>query len=164
MQIEMTPTQSVPLHTFHPSLFVPRTARSRATNVASLSRRTVAYLIDGISVAATAIAVCIFASAWAGVTNGGLTPVIVAAIASVVAAFAYFPLLESRDGQTIGKHLMRIKVVAADGAPATPAQCWTRQAAWLVDGIGFVGLILEARSSRHQRLGDILADTVVVNA
>lgn len=164
MQIETTTFQSVPLHSFHPSLFVPRTARDRATNIASLGRRTAAYLIDGVSLAATAVALWIFASAYAGVTGSGLAPVIVAGILSLAGAFAYFPLLESRRGQTIGKHLMRIKVVAADGAPASPAQCWTRQAAWLMDGIGFVGLILEARSTRHQRLGDILADTVIVNA
>jgi len=164
MQIEATSFQTTAIQSFHPSLFAPRTARSRATDIAGLGRRTVAYLIDGASLVATAVAVWIFASAYAGVTDSGLAPVMMAGFVTLAGAFAYFPVMESRRGQTIGKQLMRIKVVAADGAPATRAQCWTRQAAWLVDGIAFVGLILEARSTRHQRLGDILADTVVVNA
>lgn len=163
MQIDATPFQPA-IPTFRPTVFVPRTARSRATDIASLGRRTMAYLIDGLSVAAATAAVWIFASAVAGVTDRGLLPAVIVSAVTFLAAFAYFPMLEARRGQTIGKQLMRIKVVAADGAPATARQCWLRHAAWLVDGIGFAGLFLEARSPRRQRLGDILADTIVINA
>lgn len=163
MQIDATILQpNIP--TFQPALFVPRTARHRATDTASLGRRTLAYLIDGVSLVAATAAAWIFASAVAGVTERGLLPAVIASALTFLAVFAYFAEMEARRGQTIGKQLMRIRVVAADGAPATRAQCWLRHAAWLCDGIGFVGLVLEARSPRHQRLGDILADTVVVNA
>lgn len=164
MQIEATPFPTTAVQGFHPSLYVPRTARNRATDIAGLGRRTAAYLIDIASLAAIAVAVLIFASAYANVAGSGLAPVVVAGIATSIGAFAYFPVLESRCGQTIGKRAMRIKLVSADGAPVTRVQCWKRQVAWLFDGIAFAGLYLEARSARHQRLGDILADTVVVNA
>jgi uncharacterized RDD family membrane protein YckC len=163
MQIDATSFQTT-IPTFQPAIFMPRTARSRATNIAGLNRRTMASIIDGVSLAATTAAVWIVASAYAGVTERGLLPVTIVSVLTFLVAFAYFAEMESRRGQTIGKQIMRIRVVAADGAPATRSQCWLRHAAWLCDGVAFVGLALEARSTRHQRLGAMLADTVVINA
>ena len=79
----------------------------------------------------------------------------------------YFFAFESGGGQTLGKRLLRIRVVRADGAPAGMREIAVRTVLRLVDGIGLylVGLIvMMASGERRQRLGDLAAGTVVTAA
>ena len=76
----------------------------------------------------------------------------------------YFFALESGDGQTLGKRLMRLRVVSADGSPASMGQIAKRTVVRVLDG-HIVGLIVMlATGERRQRLGDIVAGTVVTEA
>ena len=76
----------------------------------------------------------------------------------------YFFALESGDGQTLGKRAMKLRVVSADGTPATMEQIAKRTAVRIVDG-HLVGLIVMlATGDRRLRLGDIVAGTVVTDA
>lgn len=79
-------------------------------------------------------------------------------------ALYYFFALESGDGQTLGKRLMKLRVVSADGSPATMRQIATRTVVRIVDGhiIGLVAML--ATGDRRQRLGDLAAGTVVTDA
>ena len=75
----------------------------------------------------------------------------------------YFFALESGDGQTLGKRVMKLRVVSADGTPATMQQIAKRTVVRILDG-HIVGLIVMlATGDRRLRLGDIVAGTVVTD-
>ncbi len=76
----------------------------------------------------------------------------------------YFFALESGEGQTLGKRVMKLRVVSADGSPATMEQIAKRTLVRILDG-HIVGLVVMlATGERRQRLGDILAGTMVTEA
>jgi len=78
----------------------------------------------------------------------------------------YYTYLEGSRGQTIGKMITKIKVVREDGKPIDMSQAFTRNILRIIDGIiGYlIGAILIWRSDKKQRLGDIVAKTIVVKA
>lgn len=80
--------------------------------------------------------------------------------------FAYFILLESLwQGQTLGKRLLRLRVTMVDGTPVTFGAAFWRNILRLADIlpsfylVGFVAIFTNARS---QRMGDLVAGTVVI--
>ena len=82
-------------------------------------------------------------------------------------ALYYYFALESGEGQTVGKKLMKLRVVRADGRPAGMREIAVRTVLRVVDGIGvyIVGLIaMLVSGQRRQRLGDMAAGTIVVDA
>jgi uncharacterized RDD family membrane protein YckC len=88
---------------------------------------------------------------------------------AVLAVLAYHALFHAlRGGQTPGKRALGIRVLSADGLPATTMQIVLRALLWPVDVIllvpASIGLILVAATSKHQRLGDLVAGTLVVRA
>ena len=72
----------------------------------------------------------------------------------------YFPLLEARFGQTLGKHLMRIRVVRENGAAISLGQAFVRRLS-----LYFKFLVLDALlipfTKQRQRALDIVAKTIV---
>ena len=85
----------------------------------------------------------------------------------LVLALAYYGVAEAISGQTIGKRLLSVRVVGADGDAAGSGQIAIRTILRLVDGIAFylVGLVVVlATGERRQRLGDLAAKTRVVDA
>lgn len=77
----------------------------------------------------------------------------------------YHALLEWRYGRTIGKHLVKIQVCEADGSPLSLRASLVRNVLRLVDFLPtfyLVGIATLTTSDRKQRLGDRVADTVVV--
>jgi len=68
------------------------------------------------------------------------------------------------DGQTIGKRVMRIKVVKIDGYEASFADYLIRWAFRAIDMmmVGLVALITVVTSKKSQRLGDMTAGTSVI--
>lgn len=79
----------------------------------------------------------------------------------------YFIVLEAFwGGQTIGKKAYRLRVCMADGTPITPVAAIYRNLARLADFlptlylIGFVSIFM---NERCQRIGDLLAGTMVLN-
>ena len=75
--------------------------------------------------------------------------------------------MEGTRGQTIGKKMIKIKVVREDGKPIDMKQAFTRNVLRIVDGLFFIyliGALLIWRSEKKQRLGDMVAKTVVVKA
>ncbi len=76
----------------------------------------------------------------------------------------YFFALESDKGQTLGKRVMNLRVVSADGSPASMEQIAKRTLVRVLDG-HIVGLIVMlASGERRQRLGDMVAGTIVTEA
>lgn len=87
---------------------------------------------------------------------------------------AYFVLSRGYDvimdyswrGQTVGKRVMRLRVVDARGLRLTFAQCVMRNLLRFVDCLPFayaVGGLASLASARGQRLGDLAAGTIVVH-
>ena len=83
-----------------------------------------------------------------------------------IIVLGYYIVLESAGGQTLGKKIMGIKVVAVDG-PLTTGKVIIRTLLRIVDGLPafyLLGFIVVATSKRKQRIGDIAAGTLVVRA
>jgi len=78
----------------------------------------------------------------------------------------YFSYLESRDGQTIGKKLVNIKVVKENGRKISFEDALLRTILRVVDGLVFylLGFFVILLTDKKQRLGDIAAKTIVVKA
>src|SRR6202166_4445012 len=77
--------------------------------------------------------------------------------------FLYGWLLEAGCGATLGKALVGIRVVGSDGRGIFSA-CALRNVLRVVDGIGFyfVGAVVAGCSGIRQRIGDMFAQTAVV--
>jgi uncharacterized RDD family membrane protein YckC len=84
----------------------------------------------------------------------------------IVISFGYYFVLEAyNQGQTLGKKLMGIRVVAVEGA-LDPGKVAIRTVLRIVDGFLFylVAVIVIVVSQRKQRVGDMAAGTLVVKA
>jgi uncharacterized RDD family membrane protein YckC len=77
---------------------------------------------------------------------------------------AYFVVLESTSGATLGKRVLKLKVVKVDGSPIEMREALIRNVLRIVDGFFFylVGAVLIWTDPNKQRLGDRLASTIVV--
>ena len=87
-------------------------------------------------------------------------------IASTLVPFMYFILLEGLwNGQTVGKKAARIRVILADGTPVTFAGALGRnllRPADMLPGVYLVGIGAMFLNPRSQRIGDLVAGTLVV--
>jgi uncharacterized RDD family membrane protein YckC len=81
--------------------------------------------------------------------------------------FAYFICFEAFwNGQTPGKKLSGLRVRMADGTPVTLAGATSRNLLRIADmfpGTYFVGVIAMFVNPRFQRIGDLVANTIVVH-
>jgi len=135
---------------------------------ASLGDRLIAAMLDSMVVLG-AFAVI---SAWSfrrwGIVHGGdfhLTSasLLIAGTLSAAVLFLYLWLLEACFGATLGKIIVGIRVVRTTARNPLAASA-IRNVFRIVDGIGFylVGAMVAGCSQLRQRLGDILAGTMVV--
>ena len=89
-----------------------------------------------------------------------------AALTGFALGFAYFIYFEGKRGQTPGKRLLGVVVVCEDGGPCGYGDAAVRTFLRPVDGLGvvpyLVGLIVVLVTDRNQRIGDLVAETVVV--
>jgi len=79
----------------------------------------------------------------------------------------YFTYFEGSSGQTIGKRFAHIKVIKEDGSRCDYGSAFVRSILRIVDHLPFLyilGIILIAATEKKQRLGDMLAKTIVVKA
>jgi uncharacterized RDD family membrane protein YckC len=89
--------------------------------------------------------------------------VLISANACIAVIIVYFPLLEGRFGQTLGKRLLGIVVRAEDGLPAGYWQTFLRRLSFYFEMLPFDALFIPF-TARHQRAFDILARTIVIRA
>jgi uncharacterized RDD family membrane protein YckC len=89
--------------------------------------------------------------------------VLMAILLNSAILFLYGWLFESACGATLGKALVGIRVVGSDGRGILKS-CAVRNALRVVDGIGFyiLGALVAGCSSIRQRIGDLFAQTAVV--
>lgn len=77
----------------------------------------------------------------------------------------YFTYFEGTSGQTIGKKITNIRVVKGDGSACDFGSALLRNILRIVDHLPFLyllGIVLIAATERRQRLGDMLANTILI--
>ena len=138
--------------------------------IAGLGSRAMAYLVD-VALLGTIATVLYFAlTFFVEPINAVLDLSTLARTGALAAGFfvlwVYWTLLEVLwHGQTVGKRLLRIRVVRGDGSPVTVFASAVRNLLRFVDFLPAcypVGLITMLVDQRHRRLGDLLAGTVLV--
>jgi uncharacterized RDD family membrane protein YckC len=136
---------------------------------AGVASRTVAELLDigvqfgGLFVVLTGTA---FVAGALGGELGGVVVVVVAFVAVFLALFGYPALMETFwNGRTLGKAAMGLRVVTREGAPERFRHAAIRAMIGFVEIYAFLGIpavISIVTSRRDQRLGDLVAGTLVL--
>lgn len=112
--------------------FHQREGAGPAIAEAEVWQRAVARLVDHVGVAVVLMVVLLPLGLGAAVLGGaaGFLAGVVSAVVSAGVTLGYFAVLESRDGQTLGKRLLGLRVVdEVGGTPSLSAtlrrNCWT---------------------------------------
>ncbi len=124
--------------------------------LASVSQRALATFLDLIFIGIYASIVSLVFGGLQSIANLLIIPVILC----YHLIFEYF-----NDGRSIGKKLLKLRVVSLDGGRPTLLALTTRWMFRLIDvtlSLGILGSILVSTSRKNQRIGDTLANTTVV--
>jgi len=123
---------------------------------ASVGERMLAQLIDWVIQAAYAVL-------WIYIDPHFSTLFIILII--ILPILFYCPLCETLSGgQTIGKWMMKLRVIMADGTLPSPAAYLLRWLMMIADGplLGYIGVLVMILNRNNQRFGDMAAGTLVV--
>jgi uncharacterized RDD family membrane protein YckC len=151
---------------------------SFALTLADRGTRLAASLLDGVIFAGMVYVPLLLAAgiggaaSSAGAPPGDETALVAIALAATCAGFVAWLWLTlrymHRNGQSIAKKLLGIKVVRSDGTPVSLGRLvWLRNVVnWVVSIVPLYGIIdsLFIFSEPRQCLHDRIADTIVVNA
>ena len=135
-------------------------------DTAGLGSRFLARMLDTlVQSAALFIFSFVFFAAFSG--TGGTALAIVYLIAVFLILFGYNAALETMwRGRTLGKAAVGLRVVTREGAPIRFRHAAIRSALFIVDGLlvvgPTVGVLAILLSRNNQRLGDMVAGTLVV--
>ncbi len=128
-------------------------------------RRIVQYIIDIIIYGIVSSAISWALERGTGAVHGVLVLVtVVVLVAWYLLYWAYVPL--RREGQTLGMTVMGIRIISADGGPASFLQLAVRSILLVLffpESL-LVGIIVMMCSRYRQRTGDHMAHTMVVRA
>jgi uncharacterized RDD family membrane protein YckC len=126
-----------------------------------VGRRAVAIIIDMIVLG---IIGWVLAMALGGATSDGFNLSGAPALIWFLVALAYYVVMEVQMGGTLGKLALGLKVVKEGGEKVDWQASIIRNILRIVDGIFFylVGAIVVWTSKKKQRLGDMVAHTLVV--
>ncbi len=84
-------------------------------------------------------------------------------LAQTVMAFYFIILWVFWDGRTVGKKIMKIKIVTIEGKPITPGKAILRYLGYIISSLGaFLGFLWIIWDKNHQGWHDKIAKTLVV--
>jgi uncharacterized RDD family membrane protein YckC len=129
--------------------------------LATLGNRAVAAVIDALILLVPAAVLGVVLGD--GAAGAGADVKLIAVM--LIVWIAYCTAFEAIVGATPGKRQQRLLVVATDGGRLSWQRILVRNLARLVDGLLFygVGAVVASASPIRQRLGDRLAQTIVVD-
>ena len=153
---------------------------SAELTAAPLHKRTLAYCLDwGIIMVLIVLGTLLFSLLLAAVVGqvvaspsseslGQLVVlllVLVLLLAYLGFIHGYFIYYHLKRGATPGKRLFGLKVISLDDKPLSRSQCILREALVYLDvGFVFPVLISVLATQRNQRLGDLVANTMVIHS
>ena len=129
------------------------------TNGDVIWQRVLAYVIDGILIMPFLVVPILIGTVF------GDIGFLMATFVGLVVIFVYVFLLEGLYGYTPGKYMLGLVVVKSDGSDCTISASILRNLLWLVDQLPVFNLVamgLILLTDDNQRVGDLVADTVVV--
>ncbi len=134
---------------------------------ASVARRFLAYFIDNLLLllpVACTIAFVFLYSDFSKNPAGSMLVVLLSVIFFFAGGFLYHSLLEGLLGWTVGKRICGIRVLRADFTPCGLSAGFLRNLMRIVDAFFYylAGVVCVAATRKWQRLGDMIAETVVV--
>lgn len=138
---------------------------------ASIGRRWLGAFIDYI-IYIVIYSVLLYALGTAQMNEEGSTTYAATGIAALFIIcgtwFLLFPAIEAiNNGQTIGKAIVGVRVKKLNGDKANFGLVLVRHLFDFVDYMpffGIVGLIVAGNTNNNQRVGDLVAQTIVVNS
>ena len=140
-------------------------------NQADLVKRIIAAVVDLVILAVVGGILMLIFGAPLALTGDFAAMMAAGSVAWLVTALislAYFVYFEGTTGQTLGKKMVNIKVVMQkSGRQLEYADALVRNILRIIDFLPafyILGLILIAVSENKQRLGDMAAKTIVVEA
>ena len=134
--------------------------------IASVGERIIAFFIDAFILYIYLTAVYLIGDYIGYVYQDGWTQRGLVALISLPAMFYSILMQSIFNGRTVGKMLLKMRVVKFDGSPVHWSNYLVRWMLRLVDiwiFIGSIGLLTILFSNRRQRLGDAAAGTVVIS-
>jgi uncharacterized RDD family membrane protein YckC len=136
--------------------------------MATLGSRFAAQFIDGIIIIIPVMilaGLAGFFQAASGQSPGFSSNIVQQAVFSLPFLLYAGLMLSAKNGQTIGKKYLKIRVVQPNGEMGTPAHFWKREALrWVMSLIPLVGLIdyVMAFNKNRRSLHDKIGGTIVV--
>lgn len=82
----------------------------------------------------------------------------------IATEFGLISIQEGLTGQTIGKRVVRIKVIKEGTSESSVGSSVIRHLFDIIDMIFLIGLIVAAASEKKQRIGDLVAKTIVIES
>ena len=133
---------------------------------AGVSSRMLAGLLD-LLIQAGIVLVGLIVLGLTRVVRSGSTVRTAAAVLITIALMVYPVVLETLwRGRTVGKRALGLRAVTLEGAPLRLRHASLRMMGGLVDRllppVGVTGTLMVLATRRHQRVGDLLAGTIVV--
>ena len=132
-------------------------------NIAKKRNRIVAFIVDATLYFIIFIIFGIFFGV-EKVDGSGFNIIGFPAFILFIISLFLWPLSESFSGQTIGKRLVGLKVVDESFSEIKTRQAIIRFLFAYIDlGFFLVGLIVASTNNKNQRIGDLVAKTVVID-
>lgn len=94
--------------------------------------------------------------------EGGMQITGLPAFCLMVIVVLLLPVSEALWGQTLGKRVLNVRVTTMDGKPISFLQALVRFGFAMIDCSCLLGYIVILTNKQRQRLGDLVAQTVVV--
>lgn len=135
----------------------------------SLFQRCLAVTVDTVLLLIPTIYIMLYKMAQISFTDFPVIALSVVgkfAVVFLVIKFIYFSVLEGFYGVTLGKWILGLRVARTDMSSCGMKSSLLRNSARLIDGLlfGLVGAFVISNTDRSQRIGDLMAQTVVIES
>jgi len=134
--------------------------------IAGIGSRFLAQVVDVVVISVIQLAILLLAGALGGIFNSGALAGLVVILLSFILLVGYFLISEAAwNGQTLGKRVVRLRVVGDLGQPLSIGQAAIRNLVRIIDFLPVlyaVGIVTMFSNRRSKRLGDFAAGTLVV--